>query len=88
MSAEGTGSTTYGEGLKRGMDAGVRERVTASPEWEPEPYVTFGRTPVRRRPGSGAGFATVALGLNLVVGLAGLLDLGYVAFLGVGAYTA
>jgi branched-chain amino acid transport system permease protein len=33
-------------------------------------------------------FATVALGLNIVVGLAGLLDLGYVAFLGVGAYTS
>ncbi|MGW2276952.1 branched-chain amino acid ABC transporter permease [Streptomyces sp. NPDC001770] len=33
-------------------------------------------------------FATVALGLNVVVGLAGLLDLGYVAFLGVGAYTS
>ncbi|WP_371822263.1 branched-chain amino acid ABC transporter permease [Streptomyces sp. M54] len=33
-------------------------------------------------------FATVALGLNVVVGLAGLLDLGYVAFLGVGAYAA
>jgi branched-chain amino acid transport system permease protein len=31
-------------------------------------------------------FATVALGLNVVVGLAGLLDLGYVAFLGAGAY--
>nr|BFD85417.1 branched-chain amino acid ABC transporter permease [Streptomyces sp. Xyl84] len=33
-------------------------------------------------------FATVALGLNIVVGLTGLLDLGYVAFLGVGAYAA
>ncbi|MFJ1677461.1 branched-chain amino acid ABC transporter permease [Streptomyces sp. NPDC088251] len=33
-------------------------------------------------------FGTVALGLNVVVGLAGLLDLGYVAFLGVGAYAA
>ncbi|MCT7352835.1 branched-chain amino acid ABC transporter permease [Streptomyces sp. 15-116A] len=33
-------------------------------------------------------FTTVALGLNIVVGLAGLLDLGYVAFLGVGAYAA
>jgi branched-chain amino acid transport system permease protein len=32
-------------------------------------------------------FATVALGLNVVVGLAGLLDLGYVAFLGVGSYS-
>ncbi|MDQ0786364.1 branched-chain amino acid transport system permease protein [Streptomyces sp. B3I7] len=33
-------------------------------------------------------FGTVALGLNIVVGLTGLLDLGYVAFLGVGSYTA
>ena len=31
-------------------------------------------------------FATAAIGLNVVVGLAGLLDLGYVAFFGVGAY--
>ena len=29
----------------------------------------------------------LALGLNVVVGLAGLLDLGYVAFFAVGAYT-
>jgi branched-chain amino acid transport system permease protein len=33
-------------------------------------------------------FGTTALGLNIVVGLTGLLDLGYVAFLGVGAYAA
>ena len=33
-------------------------------------------------------FAAVALGLNIVVGLAGLLDLGYIAFLGCGAYAA
>ena len=33
-------------------------------------------------------FGATALGLNIVVGLTGLLDLGYVAFLGVGAYTA
>jgi branched-chain amino acid transport system permease protein len=31
-------------------------------------------------------FAAAAVGLNIVVGLAGLLDLGYVAFFGVGAY--
>ncbi len=31
-------------------------------------------------------FASTAIGLNIVVGLAGLLDLGYVAFLGAGAY--
>jgi branched-chain amino acid transport system permease protein len=33
-------------------------------------------------------FASAAIGLNVVVGLAGLLDLGYVAFFGVGAYVA
>lgn len=33
-------------------------------------------------------FAMTALGLNIVVGLAGLLDLGYIAFLGSGAYVA
>ena len=31
-------------------------------------------------------FALLAIGLNVVVGLAGLLDLGYVAFFGFGAY--
>jgi len=31
-------------------------------------------------------FALLALGLNVVVGWAGLLDLGYVAFFGIGAY--
>ena len=31
-------------------------------------------------------FALLALGLNIVVGFAGLLDLGYIAFYGVGAY--
>lgn len=31
-------------------------------------------------------FATLVLGLNVVVGYAGLLDLGFVAFYGVGAY--
>jgi branched-chain amino acid transport system permease protein len=33
-------------------------------------------------------FIMMALGLNIVVGYAGLLDLGYVAFYAVGAYTA
>lgn len=32
-------------------------------------------------------FTALALGLNVVVGFAGLLDLGYVAFFAVGAYT-
>jgi branched-chain amino acid transport system permease protein len=33
-------------------------------------------------------FAMMAVGLNIVVGYAGLLDLGYVAFYALGAYTA
>ncbi|WP_328999052.1 branched-chain amino acid ABC transporter permease [Kribbella sp. NBC_00709] len=33
-------------------------------------------------------FGATAMGLNIVVGLAGLLDLGYIAFLGAGSYTA
>jgi len=32
-------------------------------------------------------YIAMALGLNIVVGLAGLLDLGFVAFFAVGAYT-
>lgn len=32
-------------------------------------------------------FAAMSLGLNVVVGMAGLLDLGYAAFFAVGAYT-
>jgi branched-chain amino acid transport system permease protein len=33
-------------------------------------------------------FAATAMGLNIVVGLAGLLDLGYIAFLGSGAFVS
>jgi branched-chain amino acid transport system permease protein len=33
-------------------------------------------------------FAIMAVGLNIVIGFAGLLDLGYVAFYAIGAYTA
>jgi len=32
-------------------------------------------------------YVMLAIGLNLVVGFAGLLDLGYIAFYAVGAYT-
>ncbi len=30
--------------------------------------------------------ALLAVGLNIVVGWAGILDLGYIAFMGIGAY--
>ncbi len=42
---------------------------------------------VLRIVGTVALFAALALGLNLVAGFAGLLDLGYVAFYGIGGYT-
>ena len=35
-----------------------------------------------------AAYVVMALGLNVVVGFAGLLDLGYVAFFAIGAYVA
>src|SRR3954466_9846322 len=35
-----------------------------------------------------AAYVVMALGLNIVVGFAVLLDLGYVAFVAIGAYTA
>ena len=35
-----------------------------------------------------AAYVVMALGLNVIVGFAGLLDLGYVACFAIGAYTA
>ena len=35
-----------------------------------------------------AAYVVMALGLNIIVGVAGLLDLGYVAFFAIGSYTA
>ncbi|GAA2061943.1 MULTISPECIES: branched-chain amino acid ABC transporter permease [Leifsonia] len=58
------------------------------------PYLNF--FPLTTAPGndwalacfSMAVYALIAIGLNVVVGYAGLLDLGYVAFFAVGSYTA
>ena len=58
------------------------------------PYLNF--FPLTTEPGNDwplacfamAVYALVAVGLNVVVGYAGLLDLGYVAFFAVGSYTA
>jgi branched-chain amino acid transport system permease protein len=58
------------------------------------PYLNF--FPLTTEPGndwplacfSMAVYALIAVGLNVVVGFAGLLDLGYVAFFAVGSYTA
>jgi branched-chain amino acid transport system permease protein len=48
-----------------------------------EPYTDF---PISLF--NAAVFALIAIGLNVVIGQAGLLDLGYVGFFAIGAYTA
>ncbi len=58
------------------------------------PYLNF--FPLTTEPGNDwplacfamAVYALIAVGLNVVVGFAGLLDLGYVAFFAIGSYTA
>ena len=58
------------------------------------PYLNF--FPLTTEPGNDwplacfamATYGLIAVGLNIVVGYAGLLDLGYVAFFAVGSYTA
>jgi ABC-type branched-subunit amino acid transport system permease subunit len=52
------------------------------------PFSAFQKQEVWVSGFSNAGvFVLLALGLNIVVGLAGLLDLGYAAFFAIGAYT-
>ena len=51
------------------------------------PFSAFQKQDVWLSGFSNAGvFVLLALGLNIVVGLAGLLDLGYAAFFAIGAY--
>lgn len=56
------------------------------PDWQIWPLKTEADF-VSLLAGSILPFVIVALGLNVVVGMAGLLDLGYVGFYAVGAYT-
>jgi branched-chain amino acid transport system permease protein len=81
---------------KRGL-TGLIERISARlPAWawvivlvavaSSLPFLTSNTFAIRVA-GNVALLATLALGLNVIVGYAGLLDLGYVAFYGVGAYT-
>lgn len=53
-----------------------------TPSWLDTPGISFGGTMAQF-----AMVAIIAIGLNVVVGQAGLLDLGYVGFYAVGAYT-
>jgi branched-chain amino acid transport system permease protein len=58
---------------------GLLAVAVAAPLLSPNDYVTGVLTRICL-------YATLALGLNIVVGFAGLLDLGYVAFFGIGSY--
>ncbi len=52
------------------------------------PLVLGGDSAVLEHAVLAAAYVVMALGLNIVVGFAGLLDLGYVAFFAIGAHTA
>ncbi len=58
---------------------GLLALAATLPLWAPDSYVV-------RVAGLAGLYAILALGLNVVAGMGGLLDLGYVAFYGVGAY--
>ena len=51
------------------------------------PFFIDGGGPVMNNMVLAAAYVVMALGLNIIVGFAGLLDLGYVAFYAIGAYT-
>ena len=57
------------------------------PVWKPPIITTTGTDFASLLAGTVIIYVLAALGLNVVVGLAGLLDLGYVGFYAVGAYT-
>src|SRR5690348_16468994 len=50
-------------------------------------YVSDGSTFAISLAGHAGTYVLLAIGLNVVVGFAGLLDLGYAAFFAIGAYT-
>jgi branched-chain amino acid transport system permease protein len=69
------------DGFRRrfAVGLGLLAVAVAAPVLSPNDYVTGVVTRICL-------YATLALGLNIVVGFAGLLDLGYVAFFGIGSY--
>ena len=77
---------------ERGAASGGAARQSGSARrcWSPPSRCRSRPSPTRRRSTSAVLVLTYVMlgwGLNIVVGLAGLLDLGYVAFYAVGAYT-
>ncbi len=82
--------TDWWDGLSRAQKwvfgiilfAGVALSPLFTPPFLDTPGISFGGTMAQF-----AMVAIIAIGLNVVVGQAGLLDLGYVGFYAVGAYT-
>jgi branched-chain amino acid transport system permease protein len=76
------------------VPATVLALAIAYPIFYAEDWLLSGSVPIFTNPPSVDAMVTVAvyvmmaLGLNMVVGYAGLLDLGYVAFFAIGAYCA
>jgi len=68
-----------GPGRRLALGVGLIALALVAPLVSPNDYVTGILTRICL-------YATLALGLNIVVGFAGLLDLGYVAFFGIGSY--
>ena len=73
-----SGSVGVG-GSRRWLPAALLAAAIVFPLVAPNDYWTGVATRI-------ALYSTLALGLNVVVGFAGLLDLGYVAFFGIGSY--
>jgi branched-chain amino acid transport system permease protein len=70
--------------------AAVREKALALVVCSSRSLLPFFFDPARRSSTTAStslAYVVMALGLNIVVGFAGLLDLGYVAFFAIGAYT-
>jgi branched-chain amino acid transport system permease protein len=89
--AEGTNREASSEDRRTSLDAGISRRGIAIVAWcvialivAFLPYLVG--PVVSRILGTVGIFLLLGLGLNIVVGFAGLLDLGYVAFFAVGAY--
>ncbi len=55
--------------------------------WGIQPFFGVGPNALIGQMADAAQYVLLALGLNIVVGFAGLLDLGYAAFFAIGAYT-
>jgi branched-chain amino acid transport system permease protein len=68
-----------GASRRLALGLGILAVALVAPLFSPNDYVTGVLTRICL-------YATLALGLNIVVGFAGLLDLGYVAFFGIGSY--